>query len=77
MLMPSCANAVTKEVDRVGKAVTIKWCPIVCREYAVLDGSVDATCFAEFGSKAKPQDDVALAKLSQLLSRGEHKPALP
>ena len=67
-----CVAAVTNEADRINKAVTIKWCPIVSREYAVLDASADATCFAEFGSKAKPQDEGALAKLSQLLSRGEH-----
>ena len=64
-------HAVSKAEDRIGRAVTIKWCPIVCREYAVLDASADATCFADFGSKAKPHDDAALAKLSSLLSRGE------
>lgn len=64
-------HAVTKAEDRIGRAVTIKWCPIVCREYAVLNAIADETCFAEFGSKSKPHDDAALAKLSSLLSRGE------
>ena len=67
------AHAVKDAEDRIGRAVTIKWCPIVCREYAVLDASSDATCFADFGSKAKPHDDAALAKLTNLLSRGEEE----
>ena len=65
------AHAVKDAEDRIGRAVTIKWCPIACREYAVLDASADASCFAEFGSKAKPHNDAALAKLTNLLSRGE------
>ena len=64
-------HAVAKAEDRIGRAVTIKWCPIVCREYAVLGASADATCFTDFGSKTKPHDDAALAKLSSLLSRGK------
>jgi len=54
-----------------GQTVTLKWCPIVCRQFAVLNAQPDATAFGDMPLEANKQpQEQSLGKLSVLLSRG-------
>lgn len=66
-------RASVPDVERVkGQSVTLKWCPIVRREYAVLSSSADATLFSEVvvEDSERLHGDARAKKLCVLLSRG-------
>ena len=67
------------DVERVrGQAVTLKWCPLVRREYAALDSSSDATPYSEIVIEGStPLDDpTRTRKLLKMLSTGTHTAAI-
>ena len=70
MLTVGCA-ATVPDVERLkGEPVTLKWCPVVRREYAVLDATADATPFSQVVVGGGAHDDARARKLCSVLSRG-------
>lgn len=68
-----CDCDTVPDVERLkGEPVTLKWCPIVRREYAVLNSSADATPFSEVVVEGgeRLHDGARAKKLCILLSRG-------
>lgn len=63
-------------MERVkGQAVTLKWCPVVRREYAALDSYEDATPYSEIIVEGSPplNDPTRARKLLKMLSTGTYK----